>query len=108
MQEIKFEYDEELDSYVLKSDKRIIIDTGTNDLVMFSRNQVIQTSQKLYLNPVPFYKYTGDMSMFQHTMESYLKQRQDELPALFAEHHINHDGSVCVDCGVDDNLESGI
>lgn len=105
MQEIKFEYDEELDSYVLKSDKRIIIDAGVNDLVMFSRNQVIQTSQKLYLNPVPFYQYTGDMNMFQHTMESYLKQRQVELSALFADHHINHDGSVCVDCNVDTDGE---
>lgn len=96
---IGFVYDESLDSYVLRSNKQIIIDTGDNDILTFSKDQIIQTSGKLYLNPIPFYNFTGDLEMFKHTMHEVLKKRDEELTKVYTEHKLNSDGSVYIPCG---------
>lgn len=104
---IGFIYDEELDAYVLRADKQVIIDTGDNDFITFSRNQVIQTSQKLYLNPVPFYRFIGDLDSFRHSMREYSKQVDDYMTKLYTDHKLNSDGTVslsdCTECATGDS-----
>lgn len=100
MNEPRFVYDRETDSYILKSDKRIVIDCSGHDLVFFSNNQYIQSSGMLYLNAIPHYEYKGDLELYVTMVNSKVEQTSKEIQeALYSnDYTVNESGTVCLQC----------